>query len=268
MNQPTIAFIGAGNMTRAIFDGLIANDYPSDKLLVSNRSADKLKNYPVETSTDNVAIAKKAEIIILAVKPQQIASVCQEIKTICVTNKPLIISLAVGTTIEFIAEQLSPALAIIRSMPNTPAAIGYGATGLFANNNSNDEQREIAGKIFADVGKTIWVNTENLLDVVASVSGSGPAYYFLMMQAMLKGAENLGLEAELAKTLITQTVIGAAKLAEMNNNEFAKLRERVTSPNGTTFAAINYFQQHDFSEIVAQGMQAAVERAKEIAKNK
>lgn len=260
-----ITFIGAGNMARAIINGLLANGYPQDKLFIANRSPAKLAEFPVQTSTDNEAMAQHADVIVLAVKPYQIATVCEQLKTVCQHNKPLIISVAVGTTIEQIQVSLGYEAAIIRSMPNTPSAIGFGATGLYANALATDDDKSTAADIFNAVGSVAWVEREELLSAVAAVSGSGPAYYFLFMQAMLSGAEKLGLDIEVAKSLITQTVIGTGKLASVNNHEFTQLRQQVTSPNGTTFAATEYMQQHGIVNIIEKAMLANVKRAEEIA---
>ena len=265
MSTNKIAFIGAGNMTQAIVTGLLKQRYPSDALLVANRSAEKLTHFPTQTSTDNIAMAKHADIIVLAVKPQQIAAVCQQLQALCQTTHPIIISVAAGVTTDTIAKQLHYAGPIIRAMPNTPAAIGLGATGLFANPQATAEQKTAADHIFAAVGITTWVESENLLNVVGAIAGSGPAYYFLMMEAMQAAGEKLGLSKATAATLISQTVIGAGELAKQENNQFAKLRAAVTSPKGSTLEAITTFQQGNFSQLVNDAIQAALQRSEAMA---
>lgn len=266
MSQPKIAFIGAGNMAKAIVIGLLNKDYSSDVLFVANRSAEKLSDFNTHTSTDNLAMATQADIIVLAVKPLQIADVCQQLQTVCKTNQPIIVSVAAGVTVSRIAQHLEYAGPIIRAMPNTPAAIGYGATGLFANTATTTEQQTLVENIFNAVGTTAWVSNENLINAIGAISGSGPAYYFLMMEAMQAAAEKIGLNKNTAAALITQTVIGAGELAKQEQHQFTKLREAVTSPKGSTLEAINTFQQGNFSQLVNDAIEAALKRSEEMAK--
>lgn len=264
MKRTKIAFIGAGNMTQAIVTGLLQNNYAKDNIYIANRSKEKLTQFPTHVSTDNVAMAQHADVIVLAVKPKQIAKVCQQIQTVCQQTKPIVVSLAIGISLEYIAQQLNYQGAIIRAMPNTPCAIGYGATGLIANSVATETQRNCVAAIFDYIGKTVWLDNEDLLTSVAAVSGSGPAYLFLMMQAMQQAAEKLGLTTDVAAELVSQTVIGAGMLAQQNHHQFATLRQQVTSPNGSTQAAIESFEANNFIEIIAQAMQAAVKRSQQI----
>lgn len=266
MSQPNIAFIGAGNMAKAIVQGLLNTGYSNEALFVANRSAEKLASFTTNTSTDNLAMATKADIIVLAVKPAQIADVCQQLQTVCATNQPLIVSVAAGITVASIAQHLNYKGPIIRTMPNTPAAIGYGATGLFANSATTPSQKTQVETIFKAVGITAWVAKEELINAVGAISGSGPAYYFLMMEAMQAAGEKLGLSKSSTEELITQTVIGAGELAKQEQNQFTQLREAVTSPKGSTLEAIKTFQQGNFSELINTAIHAALKRSEEMAK--
>lgn len=264
-----ISFIGAGNMALSLIKGLIASGYDKHQLLATDPAADKQRDLSqslgIECLGDNVEAVNQADVVVIAVKPQVLQNVCEEIAEAVQENAPLVISVAAGVRSADINQWLGGGVAIVRTMPNTPALIQSGATGLFANPQVDAEQKEMAEHILRAAGITVWVEQESDLDIVTAVSGSGPAYYFLFMEAMQAAAETMGLPAKTAKLLTIQTAFGAAKMALESAEECHTLRQRVTSPNGTTEKAIQQFEQAELPKIVAEAMQAAQRRAIELA---
>jgi pyrroline-5-carboxylate reductase len=263
-----ISFIGCGNMSSAIIQGLINKGLSPNNIIASNRSEGKLHNIRqltnIQTTTDNIKAVNFSNVIILAVKPQILPQVCQQIKDSDLSQK-LIISIAAGTTINTISKHLEQEIAVVRTMPNTPSTISEGATGLFANNKTSHAQKEIVKTIFSSVGLTEWVNQESLIDVVTAIAGSVPAYVFLFMQSMIDQAVEEGLDPLSAKNLAVQAVLGSAKLAQLTpNTSLTDLRKAVTSPNGTTHAAITCFEDNHFSSTIKKSVKAAITRGKEI----
>lgn len=264
-----ISFIGAGNMALSLIHGLVASGYPKENILATDPSAEKQKevmqSIGIQCIGDNTEAAKTADIIVLAVKPQVLETVCRELAETVQTHPSLIVSVAAGIRSQDINLWLGGKVPIVRSMPNTPALIQSGATGLFANGMVTTAQKESAEHILRAAGITVWVESESDLDTVTAVSGSGPAYYFLFMEAMQTAAEKMGLPAKTAKLLTIQTAFGAAKMALESTEDCATLRHKVTSPNGTTEKAIQSFEQADFSTIIENAMQAAQCRSVELA---
>ena len=266
----TIGFVGGGNMAEALIKGIIsAGVWRPENILVSDIKVERLKylteKYRVTAAVSNETLAANVGLLVLSVKPQNMADALQSIKE---TLKPdaLIISIAAGIKAANIAAVLGE-MAIVRVMPNTPALIGEGAGALFANDKAKPMLEE-AMSIFASVGKAVVVDDEDLIDAVTAVSGSGPAYYFLLMEEMMKAAGQLGLPAEVAKNLVLQTAKGAALLAveAANKGESpAELRRKVTSPGGTTEAALKIFRSHDFSRLINDALTAACDRSKELS---
>lgn len=258
-----IAFIGGGNMAAAIIGGLIASGREPSWITVVDPNADQRtrlsQEYGVHT-TDKVADAANANIIVLAVKPQVITAVAKRMETDL--SGKLILSIAAGVTIATLEELFGP-VAIARTMPNTPALLGLGATGLYVNDHTTEAQRLAAQAIIEAFGICIDVEREDLLDAVTAVSGSGPAYYFLMIEEMIRAGITLGLRPEDARALTLQTALGAATMANQGDAP-EDLRARVTSPNGTTHAAIVSMQENGFGEVVAKAMTACRDRAKEL----
>ena len=215
MRYPTITFIGAGNMASSLIAGLIADGYPNDRIWATNRSQEKLQTlqqrFNVHVSQDNEQGAAQAEIVVLAVKPQDAALALTNLAVIIQKNKPLLISIMMGITICTINQNLGFKATVIRCMPNTPALVGCGATALYASDTVSSEQKEIAEAILRAVGLTVWLKEERLLNVVTALSGSGPAYFFLMMEALQEAAIKLGLQANEARLLTLQTALGAAR---------------------------------------------------------
>ena len=267
--QQSIAFIGAGNMASAIIEGLINNGYAADRLYASDQHQpclDKLKHqFGINIACDSNVNIPHADIVVLAVKPQQMAKACAQIKDSVQIRKPMIISIAAGITCDMLDSWLGNNLALIRCMPNTPALIRSAATGLFANSHASDEQRQQARQLLEAIGIVRCVDSEHLLDAVTAVSGSGPAYFFLLIEAMQAAGEKLGLDSETAKQLSLQTALGAAKMASASSDTPSELRRKVTSPHGTTEAAIQSFESQGFTAMVETALIAADTRSKTLA---
>ena len=266
----TIGFLGSGNMAEALIRGIIAAEvYSPENIFISDIRPEQLmllaEKYAVAALESNAELAGRVDTLILSVKPQNMAGALQSIKQ---TLKPdtLVISIAAGKTVANIAAVLGDR-PIVRVMPNTPALIAEAASALFA----NDRAKLVLDKaesIFASVGKTVVVNDEGLLDAVTAVSGSGPAYYFLLTEEMIKAAIELGLPEDAAKDLVLQTAKGAALLAaeaDKAGEDPAGLRRKVTSPGGTTEAALEVFRQGKFGPLVAKAIRKARDRSRQLS---
>ena len=264
-----LTFIGAGNMASSIIGGLISNGYPAELICAADPSEGALKQlsaqHGIHTSSSNATAIADADAIILAVKPQIMQQVLTAMAQDIQDKKPLIISIAAGITINNIQSWLQPDLPIVRTMPNTPALVQTGATGLYANDRVNNPQKAIASTIFESIGIAIWFDDETDMDRVVAISGSGPAYFFLVMEAIEQAGIGLGLQPKVARQLTLQTALGAAKLALAQNLDLAELRRRVTSPGGTTEAAVNELQAGELVQLFAKAIQAASARSKELA---
>lgn len=268
----TIGFIGAGNMASALIEGLLTNGVEATRLWASDTDTNKLASLAAKglnTTSDNGAIVQHCSIVVLAVKPQVMASVVGALQPALAQQPkpPLLVSIAAGILVASLQKWTSPQQPIVRCMPNTPALVGAGATGAVANAQVSAEQKAAADAILRAVGLVCWLDGEEQIDAVTAVSGSGPAYYFLMMEAMQAAGEKLGLPAEVARTLTLQTAFGAAKLALQSDVDAAELRRRVTSPNGTTEAAIRQFESDSFRELVDRALGKAAARSRELAKS-
>ena len=269
MSKAKLTFIGAGNMASSILGGLIAKGYPAANISASDpyqQSLDKLAAaHGINITQDNAVAVADADVIVLAVKPQVLKSVCEALQP-HLKHRPLIISIAAGIDITSLDKWLGNQLAIVRCMPNTPALVQTGASGLYANGQTSAEQKANADEILKSVGIVQWLDSESLIDPVTAVSGSGPAYYFLMMEAMIDAGIAQGLSRTAATELTLQTALGAAKLAQSSDVDVAELRRRVTSPNGTTEQAILSFEASDLRGTVSRAMQACTDRSIEMAK--
>ncbi|WP_348758805.1 pyrroline-5-carboxylate reductase [Candidatus Methylocalor cossyra] len=269
MKQRILGFIGGGNMAGSLIGGLIADGYAPADIWVSDPDPAKLKElasrFGVHTDPDNERVAEQADILILAVKPQILQAVAAAMADRVQRRRPLVISIAAGITESALERWLGGSLAIVRCMPNTPALVKTGATALHANPRTTAEHRNQAEAILRAVGLTVWVDQEAALDAVTALSGSGPAYFFLVMEAMEAAAVELGLERATARLLTQQTALGAARIAIESEEPPAALRERVTSPGGTTERAILAFERGDLRGLVKTAMRAAAERAAELS---
>lgn len=263
-----IAFIGGGNMATALISGLMRKPRPGTKVRVAEpdqQSRQRLRaEFGVQTFASAAEAVGDADVIVLAVKPQVMPSVLAEISS-SVLPTQLILSIAAGTTINSMVNQLNPDQAVIRCMPNTPALIGAGISGLYANAHCRQHHREQAERILAAAGDTVWIEDEHLMDAVTAISGSGPAYFFLLTEALARAGEELGLPPEVAQQLASKTCIGAGAMLAQATESPAELRHRVTSPGGTTQAAIESFEQGGLRDIVLRAAKAADDRGRELA---
>lgn len=269
-DHPAITFIGAGNMASSIIGGLLDMGQPADRIRASDPFEESLQRLsaiaPVATSTDNTVAIEGADVVVLAVKPQVMADVADGIRDAVAASGALVISIAAGITIQSLQARLGDQAAIIRCMPNTPALLQKGATALYANSKCDETHRARAEAILRAVGSVYWVGEEALLDAVTALSGSGPAYFFLMMEAMADAGEKMGLDADTSRALAIETGLGAALMAAQGDVDLLELRGRVTSPGGTTQAAIESFEQAGFRQLVESAMDAAKRRAEEMAR--
>ncbi len=270
MNIQKIGFIGGGNMATSLISGLIASGHAPQHIWVSDINPDTLtvlaENLKVNTSIHNDTVINEADVVVLAVKPQTLSAVAQSAAALIQQKKSLVVSIAAGISQHSLSQWLGADTAIVRCMPNTPALVLTGATALHANANVSVEQRNLAENIMRAVGIALWVKDESELDAVTAVSGSGPAYYFLLMEAMEKAALELGLNEVTARLLVQQTALGAAKIALESPESPEQLRKRVTSPGGTTQQAIATFEQGGFTELVSKALHAARDRSIEMSK--
>lgn len=262
-------FIGAGNMASSLIGGLIADGYDPKKIWVSDPTEEKLnalhKRFGIHVTQNNLEAAKRAEILVLAVKPQILKVVVSELAPIIQQHKPLVISIAAMISTAHLEKWIGNSPAIVRCMPNTPALLGCGATGLFANASVTQEQKNLAESILRAVGITVWVDDENLMEVITVLSGCGPAYFFLLMETLQEIAEKMGLAKEPARLLTLQTALGAARMALENAEDVAILRKRVASPGGTTEYALKILEEGKFRQLFFEALTAAKQRSIEMA---
>lgn len=272
MSSTRIAFIGAGNMAASLIGGLRAKGVAASAIRASDPGAEQrakiTAEHGIEVVADNASAVSGADVVVLAVKPQVMKDVCQALAP-ALSGDALIVSIAAGipcASLErWLGEVNGKPRAIVRCMPNTPALVGLGASGLYANSSVSAVQREQAEQLLSAVGIALWLDEEKQIDAVTAVSGSGPAYFFLLMEAMTAAGEKLGLSREVAGQLARQTALGAAQMATTSDVDPAELRRRVTSPNGTTEAAIKTFQANGFEALVEKAVGAADHRSAELA---
>jgi len=267
-NKTVIGFIGAGNMAYALINGLLNNGYDSKNIKASDPNIGLLQKIEAElnitTFSNNSSLIEVCDIIVFAVKPQVLSAVCLKLRDNIKPNH-LFISIVAGIRVNDINRWLGGNYPLVRTMPNTPALMQQGVTGLFQNDLVNHEQKALVTTILSTVGNCFWVNEERLIDAITAISGSGPAYFFLLMQSMTQAGIALGLDENTAKELSVQTGFGASLMATKSDKDPKTLRTYVTSPNGTTQAAIEYFQDQNFEGIVASATRAAFDRARELS---
>ena len=262
-----IGFIGGGNMARSLISGLLREGVQPNSIHVADpgeqtRSALQ-QEFGIVTQADNHAVANAVDLLVLAVKPQVMQPVCEALGP---NLPPLVISIAAGIPASAISSWLDTETAIVRCMPNTPAMIGAGASGLFATAGTTTTQKQAAEALLATAGLVVWVDTEADIDAVTAISGSGPAYFFLLIEALEKAGVALGLEPETAASLAIETAYGAGAYARQSSDDPTTLRTKVTSPGGTTEAALAVFNEHNFTALVETAAQAAADRAQALAK--
>ncbi len=264
-----IAFIGAGNMAASLIGGLIQDGFPASQIMISDPDPKQreriLANYPVHSTQDNSVSVEFADAVVFCVKPQVMKQVVTGIADAAAQAQPLFLSIAAGIRIDAIRRWLGGQPVIVRAMPNTPAMVQSGAAALYANAHASEEQKEIAESILRAVGLALWVDEESQLDTVTALSGSGPAYLFLLMEALQQAAVKLGLPEQTASLLTVQTAFGAAKIALESHETPAQLRQRVTSPGGTTESALAVLAEGKINELIERAVAAAERRARELA---
>jgi pyrroline-5-carboxylate reductase len=270
MTESPIAFVGGGNMARSLIGGLAARGMRGASIRVAE-PVDALRDalardFGAAVFADGAdAVAGGARTWVLAVKPQVMRAVCEALAPQAQATRPLVVSIAAGITAAQLERWLGGGVAVVRCMPNTPALLGAGVTGLFANANVDAAGRNAAQALLASAGETVWIGDEALMDAVTAVSGSGPAYVFLLAEAMQSAALAEGLPPDAARALVLQTVLGAARMLTEGDVDAAELRRRVTSPNGTTQAAVEAFEAGGFRELVARAIRAATVRGRELS---
>lgn len=264
-----VAFIGGGNMARSLIGGLVERGMPAARVHVAEpvealREA-LHRDFGVQAHADAQAAAGQASTWVLAVKPQVMRSVCEGLAALAQARRPLVVSIAAGITASQLDRWLGGGQTVVRTMPNTPALLGAGITGLFAGAGVSAAQRAQAQALLEAAGPTVWIEDEALMDAVTAVSGSGPAYVFLLAEAMIEAGIAQGLPSEAASALARQTILGAALMLTRQDEPPEVLRARVTSPGGTTQAAIETFEAGGFRELVARAIDAATRRGRELS---
>jgi len=270
MSRSNIAFIGGGNMARAIAGGLLRSGYDPSHILISEPLAAQRDILAQQfagskSSADNDEVASDAGTLVLAVKPQILKSVCENLATTAQKQKPLVISIAAGPRVDDIERWLGGDLEIVRVMPNQPALVDQGISALFANRRTDELGRILAEKIMTAVGQAVWVDDESLLDAVTAVSGTGPSYFYLLIDAMIQSAIRMGIDPETARTLVVETARGAATLAAAESQSMSALIDRVRSPGGTTTAAFERLDAANVRGIFDEAIEAAKNRSIELA---
>jgi pyrroline-5-carboxylate reductase len=270
MTRKTIGFIGGGNMARAIAGGLIRSGFDAANILIAEPRPEQRKllrsQFPGSVvSGSNHDVAASAGGLLLAVKPQILGTVCRDLEPLVRKRKPLVVSIAAGPTVADIDAWLGGGLEIVRVMPNQPALIDQGISAMFANERTDELGRILAERIMSAVGQVVWIDDESLLDAVTAVSGTGPAYVYLLIDMMINAAVELGIDPETARTLVVQTARGAAALAAAEKEPIPELIDRVRSPGGTTTAAFERLDAADVRGIFAAAITSARDRARSLA---
>jgi len=265
----TIAFIGGGNMVRSLIAGMLADGAPAESIRVAEAAAalrDTIhRDFDVPVFAESAEAVASAATWVLAVKPQVMRAVCEALADVAQRDRPLIVSIAAGITTSQLDRWLGGGMSIVRTMPNTPVLLGAGVAGLYANPQVDAAGCRRAERLLATAGETVWLTDETKMDVVTAVSGSGPAYVFLLAESMLAAAQAEGLPPDAARMLVLQTVLGAARMLTEENATPAELRRRVTSLGGTTQAAIETFEAGGFNALVARAIHAASERGRQLS---
>lgn len=265
----TVSFIGGGNMGAALIRGLIAQGLPAQNISVGEpvaaRRTTLAQEFGVRVTDDNTQAAKGADVVVLAVKPQDMAATLQSFADAFRARPPLVLSIAAGIRVADLQAWSGPGVPVVRAMPNRPALNGAGATAIYAPAGLAEPHRRLAERVLGASGTTVWVRDEHSLDVVTALSGSGPAYFFLLAELMTDAAVGLGLERESARELAIQTLYGSGRMARESDGDLQRLRAEVTSKGGTTEAALRSFDAANLRDIVAAALKAATDRAGELA---
>jgi len=273
LTSAKISFIGAGNMASAIIEGLLENGLSASAITASDPSQEKLDamqaRLGIKVTTDNAVAIAEADVVVMSVKPQVLEQVLSPLTATLIERQPVLVSIAAGIEMSSLEAWVGAPLPIVRCMPNTPAQVLEGASGLYANGQVSAAQKAVVEGLFGAVGYATWVSEESLIHAVTALSGSGPAYIFLMIAEMAASGEKLGLDAEAAKRLAAQTVLGAAKMVLESDLPAQQLKKNVMSPGGTTERAIGVFEANgsdgSLGALVDRAMSAAAERSEEMA---
>jgi len=270
MGAQSVAIVGGGNMGRALISGLLRRGMLPEDVRVAEVSpeaaASLTRDFAVRAAADARAAIDGAAVIVIALKPQDVAALLAPLKPLLSETRPVVICIAAGIRIASLQAWCGADVPVVRAMPNRPALVGAGMTGLFATPNVSRSARAAAARVLSAVGEIVWLANEEALDVVTALSGSGPAYLFLLAEAMMHAAVSLGLEREVARRLAVGTLYGAGLLAQASDGDLARLRTEVTSKGGTTEAALQMFAAADLSGTVTQALQAAAQRSRELAR--
>jgi pyrroline-5-carboxylate reductase len=265
----TAGFIGGGNMGGALIRGLISRGLAAQRISVGeahqSRRIELAKELGVHVTADNREAVQGADVVVLAVKPQDMAGTVQPLAGVFAQRPPLVLSIAAGIRVADLENWCGPGVAVVRAMPNRPALNGCGATGLFAPDSVREEHRVLAAQVMGAVGTTAWVSDEAAIDVVTALSGSGPAYFFLLAELLTDAAVKLGLDRASALELAIQTLYGSGRMARDSDGDLARLRAEVTSKGGTTEAALRSFEAANLRGIVTAAVTAATDRGRELA---
>ncbi|AMN45781.1 pyrroline-5-carboxylate reductase [Steroidobacter denitrificans] len=263
-----LAFIGGGNMAASLIGGLIARGMPAGRIIVADRVPEQLQalrtRFGIRTTSSNPAAAAEADTVLFAVKPQDLASVSAELRDVLARRRPLLISIAAGVHSRDLQRWVG-GLPVVRCMPNRPAMQGCGVTGMYATHEVAATQRELAEQVLGAVGTVLWLEREEDLDAVTAISGSGPAYFFLLIESLQQAGQSLGLPEEISRKLAIETAYGASMMARVARESAATLREQVTSKGGTTEAALKHLEASDFRGIMATAVAAAARRSAQLA---
>jgi pyrroline-5-carboxylate reductase len=269
MTNQHLAILGGGNMGRALIGGLLRRGARPEHITVGESSQSAREalsaDFGVQSTDDNAAAVEPASVIVIAVKPQVARTVLAPLQPALQRNRPVVISIAAGIRLAALENWCGAGVPVVRAMPNRPALVGAGATGLFAPASVAGAHRAVAEQVLTAVGEVIWVAAEDDLDVVTALSGSGPAYFFLLAELLTQGAIDLGLDPEAARRLAIATLHGAGQLAHAGDGDLARMRAEVTSKGGTTDAAVKSFEAADLRGSVARALEAAVRRSRELA---
>jgi pyrroline-5-carboxylate reductase len=268
MNR-SVCILGAGNIGRALVGGLLRSGTRPEQLTVGEKSVAAretlARDFGVSASADNAPAAAGAAVVVLAVKPQDAVATLAGLAELFARQRPLVVSVAAGVRIAALQSACGAGIGVVRAMPNRPALVGAGITGLYAAGEVSPADRASAERVLGSVGETVWVPSEEALDVVTALSGSGPAYFFLLAQLMAEAGERLGLEAPAARRLARATLYGSGLLAQAADCDLKRLRAEVTSAGGTTEAAVRVLEGADLRATVAQALAAAAQRSRELA---
>jgi pyrroline-5-carboxylate reductase len=269
MTNRRVCVLGAGNMGRVLIGGLLRSGTRPEHVSAGESQpaarAALARDFAITATADNRAAVADAAVVVLAVKPQDAAAVLAPLADLLATTRPLVISVAAGVRIAALKACCAADVPMMRAMPNRPALIGAGATGLYAPPDVSAGQRALGAELLESVGEVVWVASEDALDVVTALSGSGPAYFFLLAELMAEAGESLGLEGAAARRLATATLYGSGLLAQSPDTDLARLRGEVTSKGGTTAAALETFEAADLRATVRRALGAAVQRSRELA---